>query len=158
MLMRPALALALLATPALAKSPRDMMFPSDASCYLRQYTPLHLAGHPDQRVTLVALGPLSAEWGDPRYLVLTVALHVRGTSERYQAVAYCENESDHLYCQMEGDAGGFVLTPGRDGALRMALGRGGIGFEGAQDFLELSGTTGDDRVFLLPAVPADACP
>ncbi|MCB6177013.1 hypothetical protein LHP98_02570 [Rhodobacter sp. Har01] len=153
-----ALAVLLAATPAVAKSPRDQMFPTDSSCYLRQYTLSHLASHPAQRVRQIALGPWAPEAGHQRYVALRVAVGLRGTAERFQGVAYCENEADHLFCQMEGDAGSFVLEPRPNGAVRMTLTRAGIGFEGNQDFVEISGTSGDDRVFLLPPVAAGACP
>jgi predicted nucleic acid-binding Zn ribbon protein len=127
------------------------------SCYLRQYTRAHLAEHPDQTVTMIALGPeTGAEEADAPILRLMVA--VRGDGEFYRATAYCDGWGRRMDCMLEGDAGGFTLEPARDGAVRMTLARYGITFEGSGGFVTLEGDRGDDRVFLIPAVPADACP
>lgn len=154
----PLLMLAVLAMPALAQSPRDIMFPSDASCYLRHYDKAHLSKHQEQIVKEIALGPWDPAVGDGDRLVLLLAVYVRGTDERFVANAYCKNEADHLHCQMEGDAGSFTVTPAKNGAIRLDLTRDGIAFEGEGGFVALSGTSGDDRQFLIPPVPADACP
>ena len=160
MTIRLALPLALLAaaSPAVAKSPRDQMFPDDRSCYLRTYTRAHLADHPQQRVTRIALGPWATAPDDPRYLTLQLAVDLRGSPERFGVVAYCENEAGHLFCQLEGDAGSFTLQPRPNGALRLKVSRRGMTLEGNRDFIEISGTSGDDRMFLLPPGGADACP
>lgn len=138
-------------------------FPSQAqvilpgSCYLRQYSAAHLAEHPAQTVTLIALGPeTGAEEADAP--ILRLALEVRGGREMFRGTAYCDGWGRRMDCVMEGDAGGFVLEPARDGAVRMTLARYGITLEGSRDFVSLAGDRGDDRVFLIPAVPADACP
>lgn len=146
------------AAGALAESPRDAIFPTDATCYLRHYDKGHLASHPDQLVTQIALGPMQEAFGDPRQTIVTLMLWRRGSSEGYVASAYCENEADHLYCPMEGDAGAFALTPQKGGKVMLKVARRGMAFEGGRDFFEISGTSGDDRAFLLPRVPADACP
>lgn len=143
--------------PAHAKSPLDQIFPNDSSCYLRAYSRAHLVEHPDQRVTRIALGPAPGA-GDARAMAVTVVVTLRGSRETYLATAYCENESGHLYCPMEGDAGAFTLAPAQDGAVLLKVARRGMGFEGAQDFVEISGTSGDDRTFLLPAVGGKSCP
>lgn len=153
---RLALALTLLATPALAESPRAEMFPSDASCYLRHYDKAHLAKHPQQQVREIALGPQTGSF-ESDVLSLTVALSLRGVPEIYSGTAYCENTGGSLSCQMEGDAGWFTLTPRKKGTVLLKVGKDGLGFEGS-NFITISGTTGDDREFLLPPVPADSCP
>ncbi|GAB1478325.1 hypothetical protein MASR2M74_08710 [Paracoccaceae bacterium] len=153
---RLALALSLLATPALAESPRAAMFPSDASCYLRHYDKAHLASHPQQQVSEIAIGPQTGSF-ESDVLSLTVALSLRGVSEIYTRTAYCENTGGSLSCQMEGDAGWFTLTPRKKGAVLLEVGKGGLVFEG-RNFIYISGTMGDDREFLLPPVPADSCP
>lgn len=153
---RLALALSLLATPALAQSPRAAMFPSDASCYLRHYDKAHLAKHPAQRVREIAIGPMTGNF-ESDVLILKVMVWIDGHDGYYTGVASCENTGGSLSCQLEGDAGWFTLTPRRQGAILMKLGRDGIGFEG-RDFVTLSGSSGDDREFLLPPVAADSCP
>ena len=52
--MRMRLFACLLATPALGETPREAMFPSDGSCYRRQYSADHLAAHPAQRMEWIA--------------------------------------------------------------------------------------------------------
>ena len=153
---RLALVFGLLATPAFAQSPRDAIFPSDASCYLRHYSAGHLASHPQQNVAEIALGPEPATFDAP-VLGLRLALYRRGSNTRYEGRAACENTGGALSCQLEGDGGWFTLWPKADGTLRLEVGRGGLIFEAA-DFLEVSGISGDDRVFVLPRVPADSCP
>ncbi len=152
--MRLALALTLAATPALAESPQAAMFPSDASCYLRQYSQIHLAGHPDQMVREIALGPAGQQG---HQLVLRVAVYLRGSTERFTADAYCENTGGSLSCGLEGDGGWFTLESARQG-LKMKVGREPLGFEGETGFITFGGAASDDNVFLLPPVPADACP
>lgn len=151
-----ALALTLLATPALAESPRQAMFPSDGSCFLRHYDRAHLAKHPAQKVQEIALGPMSGNF-ESDVLILTVVVDLIGVDERYTGTAYCDNTGGSLSCQMEGDAGWFTLTPRKKGAVLLTVGKGGLVFEGS-NFIYISGTMADDREFLLPPVPADSCP
>lgn len=153
--MRLVALIALLAAPAMAQSPQEAIFPFDGYCYLRHYSSAHLAEHPDQRVREVALGPYPGFVNADAPMV-KVVLSLRG-GNRYEATAYCENDGGALSCQLESDGGWFHLQPRPKGAVLFQVGRRGIAFEGA-DFLELSGTRGDDREFLLPHVPADSCP
>ncbi len=156
--MRPFLfPLLLIATPALAQSPRDTMFPSDATCYLRHYTAAHLASHPAQRVTDIALGPDQPSL-NPQELTLRLGVSLRGTSDYFLSYAYCENTGGALSCHLEGDAGWFTLEPAANGGLLMTTGRGGIGFEGAEGMFQIGGSASDDNSFLIPPVPADSCP
>lgn len=149
-----ALTLMLSAPPALAQSPSEAMFPGGQGCYLRQYAQLHLVGHPDQLVRQIALGPSDAPGRD---LVLRLAVYLRGSDERFVADAYCENTGGSLSCGLEGDGGWFTLEPSRQG-VKMRVGREPLGFEGQSGFVTFGGGASDDDVFLIPAVPADACP
>ena len=151
-------ALLLAASPVAAESPQDQMFGDRSACYLRKYSRMHLEDHPAQRVTKIALKRWAPERRNRRYLVLEVTLLLRRSSEQYEGIAYCENEAGHLFCQLEGDGGSFTLEPYKDGMVRLAVTRDGMRFEGSQSFIEISGRTGDDRVFLLSRVPAGACP
>jgi hypothetical protein len=156
--MRPFLfPLLLIATPALAQSPRDLMFPSDATCYLRHYGAAHLASHPAQLVTDIALGPDQPSW-NAQELTLRLGVSLRGTSDYFLSYAYCENTGGALSCHLEGDAGWFTLEPAAKGGLLMTTGRGGIGFEGAGGMFQIGGSASDDESFLIPPVPADSCP
>ncbi len=148
----------LLATPALAKGPMDQIFPSDGSCYLRQYDRAHMSSHQDQLVTSIAVGPYAPAWGTQDTTVVTIMVSVRGTDEFFVANAYCDAGGADVFCQMEADAGAFTLAPDAGGKIKLKLTRDGIAFEGRSGFVALSGTRGDDKVFLLPRVPADSCP
>lgn len=157
--MRPfILTLALLAaTPTLAQSPRQAMFPGDQGCYLRHYTAAHLADHPDQMVREIALGPEPAET-DARFLALRLAVSLRGSDDHLTATAYCENTGGDLSCQLEGDGGWFTLSPGKNGALRLSIPTEPLGFETATGFVTFGGEASDDRLLALHPVPADSCP
>lgn len=154
----PLAALLACATPALAKGPMDRIFPSDGSCYLRHYDRSHMSKHQDQLVTDIAIGPYAPEWKTREDVVVTVMVSVRGTDEFFLANAYCKEGSTDLFCQMEGDAGAFTLTPQKGGKIMLSPTRAGMAFEGQSSFIALSGTSGDDRDFLMPPVPADSCP
>ncbi|MEZ5798491.1 MAG: hypothetical protein R3D63_14080 [Paracoccaceae bacterium] len=131
------------------------IFPTDQSCYRRQYDRAHLASHPDQRVTEIAVGAVAR---DARVVVVNLSLMRRGDREVYLASAYCESRLDHLSCLMEGDAGAFDLSPAKGGKLLLTVATRGMAFEGARDFVEISGLTGDDRSFLLAGAAPGACP
>lgn len=146
------------AAPALASGSMDQIFPSDGSCYLRHYDRAHMATHPDQLVTDIAIGPYAPEWGRQDYVAVTVVVSVIGTDEFLASYAVCRENRGSLTCLMEGDAGGFSLKAETSGKVRLEVSRQGMNFEGRSGFISLSGTQGDDRVFLLPPVPADSCP
>lgn len=139
---------ALGAGPALAESPTDRMFPDPTTCYARTYSDNHLAKHPQQRVTQMAL--VQDRSATEPFLALWVRVTLRGreggTSE---ALSYCENTSSVLYCTMEGDAGGFQIEEARDGAILVSVSSLGMGFETDSGFVTLERNSGDDRSFLL---------
>lgn len=140
------------AQPTLAQSPQDRVFPGGKTCYAREYTPDHLAAHPQQRVTSIALTPAPEVTKDPR-LEVWVTVTLRGQpGERYEALAICENTGDTLYCGLEGDAGGFTVTPAKGRAVLVSVTRHGMSFEGETGFVTLEKARGDDRSFLLQPV------
>jgi hypothetical protein len=145
--------------PALADLASDYFgnpaLPS-SGCYIRQYGAAHLARHPEQTVTEIALHP-SALPDEPGFELLDVFVQVKATNYEYHGLAYCEPSAKRWRCGLEGDAGSFTLTGEKPGVLRLTLNRDGISFEGAQDFLTLYGDRGDDRVFLIPNVDGDLC-
>jgi hypothetical protein len=145
--------------PALADLASDYFgnptLPS-GGCYIRQYDAAHLARHPEQTVTQIALYPSALSY-DPGFELLELFVRVTGTNLEYHATAYCDRSADRWDCGLEGDAGSFILTGEKPGLLRLTLNRDGISFEGAQDFLTLHGDRGDDRVFLIPNVDGDLC-
>jgi len=146
---------ALAALPAAAQNPRQQMFPTENSCYARAYSAAHLASHPVQQVTTIALTPERQISGEDR-LLLRLSVTMRGARETYIGVGYCEDAgANALTCGMEGDAGGFTLAAAKAGAVTLRVGRNGVSFEGNADFRTLEGQSGDDRVFLLR--PTDQC-
>lgn len=149
--------LVLIAGPAFGEGPRVDMFASNGACYLRQYSDSHMADHPNQLVTQIAVGPDYDTWADAKGSILRLRIEVQSGVEVPLTYAYCEDSADAMICGLEGDAGGFILRP-RDGAILLEVADMGMSFDTMGGFLTLSGTEGDDRSFLIPAVPADACP
>jgi hypothetical protein len=126
--------------------------PLVGGCFVRVYSAGHLAEHPDQRVTAIALKPL-AEPHDG--VILDLYLRMRGGAT-VMGTAYCDGMGDGMTCGLEGDAGGFTLGPGKGGIL-LRVDPGGMSFEGARDWVSISGRSGDDRVFLLQDATARDC-
>jgi hypothetical protein len=156
------LALAALPGPLAAQTFRDTHFANPdlpgGPCYQRTYTTAHLADHPQQQVTQITLRPslLSPEVATGDYL-LDLFVMRRGDPEELMATAYCTPRSTRMDCLLEGDAGGFRLEAAGPARLRLTVGPQGVLFEGRADVLELSATTGDDRVFLIPNAAPEAC-
>lgn len=142
------LALLLAAGPVAAQSPTDRLFPVPSTCYARSYSADHLAKHPQQRVTKMALVQ-DRQAGGP-FLNLWVRVTLRGAAGgEAEALASCENTSSVLYCTMEGDAGGFQIEEAKGGAVLVSVSSLGMGFETDSGFVTLDRTSGDDRSFLL---------
>lgn len=146
----PCAAILILATPLLAKSPQEQMFPDSASCYARSYTAEHLATHPAQQVTGISVSPVP-DFAEP-LLGLFLTLDLRNVpGGGFEAYAACENEGDDtLFCRLEGDAGGFQITPAKDGAILIEVSTLGMTLENEDVFVTIKEKTGDDRSFLLP--------
>ena len=146
-----AIFMSIAAQPLAAQSPMDTMFPDKSGCYLRQYSPDHLAKHPEQRVTQIGL-TAEADVAFPM-LGLWVDVTLRGQpGGEFLALAECENIEDTLYCTMEGDAGAFSIALRKDGAILVEVGRYGMTFENEAGFVTLEQQRGDDRSFLLQKV------
>jgi hypothetical protein len=150
-----------LASAATAESLRQSHFDPQTAfgsgCFRRDYSNSHLASHPQQRVTSIAVGRMPDPPADD-LLIVNVAVTLRGSGEVFIGSGYCEGKGARLDCGMEGDAGSFQLTAAKDGALLLSVGRYGVSFEGARDFVTLEGNSGDDREFLMPPARASACP
>lgn len=133
----------------MAESPQQQMFPGRDSCYARTYTKDHLATHPAQRVIEIAVLP-DFTIADPM-LGLRVLVRLRGVpGGAFEGFAYCESEgASTLYCGMEGDAGGFAITPAKNGAILIHVSSHGMSFENDAGFATLERNQGDDRSFIL---------
>lgn len=149
-------ALWFLPLPLLAQTGATAMFPPEAACFQRQYDAAHLAKHPQQQVVDIALTPAEGQVVSTS-LVVDIAVTLRGTGAHYIGSAYCEPDGTGLSCGMEGDAGAFNLSLRKGGALLLAVSPLGMSFENEQDFLTISGTSGDDRAFLMQPVAAADC-
>lgn len=154
----------MLAAPAGAQSVLDthLRGPGASGCYLRDYTPAHLAAHPDQRVVRIALGRSDwappGGWGDPApEAVVKVAVTLRDGT-RAEALAACIPAGPQAICAMEGDEGAFGIEPRPGGAVLLRPLHTGMVFAVGERLVLLQPDRGDDRAFLVPAVPADACP
>lgn len=150
-----AVALILSAGTALAQSPWQMMFPRPDSCYQRDYSASHLAGHPQQRVTKIVLAAAPTVPQDP-WPAVRLQVTLRGADGGMaEAMAYCENIEATLFCGMEGDAGTFAIEAAANGAILVKTGRDGMSLETESGFVTLEQKRGDDRSFLL--YPATGC-
>ncbi|WP_156317426.1 hypothetical protein [Cypionkella psychrotolerans] len=148
--------LVLLPCPLLGQTGVTAMFPPEAACFQRHYDAAHLAKHPQQQITDIAL--TSAEGQEvSTSLVVDISVKLRGGADSYIGSAYCEPDTVGLSCGMEGDAGAFSLALRDGGALLLRVDSGGMSFEGERDFFTLSGSSGDDRVFLMHPVAAADC-
>jgi hypothetical protein len=146
--------LVLTGSPLLAETVMERLFPDKSGCYARSYSAEHLAAHPAQRVTRISVIP-EAEVASPQ-LGLWVRLTLRATAEPgaagdFEALAYCSNAGPKsLECGMEGDAGSFLITPARKGAILIKVGKYDMSLENDAGFATLSRKGGDDASFLLP--------
>lgn len=152
-------ALCIMTSPAYAENVLDSHFSNPAlpssGCFVRSYSKSHLATHPDQVVTEIAV-MVSALSAGGRVPLLDVFVTLRDDRFQYHGLATCNTKGKALSCLLEGDAGAFTLTGENNGALRLTVGRQGMAFEGDK-FAEISGMQGDDRVFLIPNVPGELC-
>jgi hypothetical protein len=124
-------------------------------CFARTYDDAYLAAHPKQQVQSIEID-LSKSNSDgtpntPDHFELGFALMLKTSPEWYGQAASCETGDEGFDCYLEADGGVFRLTPTNDGGLRLQTGDNGVVLEGS-DSVQLSGKTGDDRVFdLVPA-------
>jgi hypothetical protein len=119
-----------------------------ATCYSRAYSDAHLASHPQQKVGALALVFSDYQAGPP-IKVYDLRLRLKDEEETWDGAAYCERSGAVWSCGMEADAGGFVIESRDGGAILIRISQRGVSFEREDGFLTLSGTSGDDREFLL---------
>lgn len=122
-------------------------------CYGRTYDDAHLKAHPEQKVRRIEIDMDKTNANDrvntAENFELGMAIMTTKSSEWYGNAAFCKAADQSAECFLDGDGGKFKLTAADDGAVRLETGDYGIGFEGEKDFVEFSGSSGDDRVFLL---------
>jgi hypothetical protein len=157
-----AICISLQAATALA-GPFEEIFPTETSCYLREYASSHLAKHPDQTVTRIALGPDLDAWMGGATSIIRLSLVLRdGTA--LTDVADCSSVGAETVCVMVAGLESVTITVTQDG-IRLQLGPEGMSFEttdptmpDAVPRVTISGTSGDDRVFDIPATRSSGCP
>lgn len=133
-----------------------------APCYARTYDDTHLAAHPKQTVKRIEFAMNksnpSGNANTAANFELGFGVQVTKSPEWYTGLAICKDTGGAIDCFLEGDGGRFRLTAAnKDGALKLETGDYGLAFEGANDGLEISGTEGDDKVFVLTPRAHAAC-
>jgi hypothetical protein len=125
------------------------MFPGPDSCYARSPSDNRNGSRAAQRVTEFAVIP-DFTVANPM-LGLRVLVSLRGVpGGMFEAFAYCESGgASTLDCGMEGDAGGFAVSPSKDGAILIKVGPDGMVLENDRGFATLESDAGDDRGFAL---------
>jgi hypothetical protein len=122
-------------------------------CFARTYDEAHLKAHEGQRVRSIEIDLSKANAdGTPNSadrFELGFALTLTAGPEWFGQAASCKTNETNFECFLEGDGGVFRLTPEESGGLRLDTGENGIALEGASGTVELSGKSGDDRVFEL---------
>jgi hypothetical protein len=139
------------ASAALAQDAQTPLFPGSESCYAQGYGADHLARHPTQRVTQIALRPEGPTTGSER--VLHVLLRLRDVPGGFGAYADCDIEAaSSLACTMRKNAGGFRVSAAEAGAILVEVAQSGMRFENDTVMVRLEAATGADRSFMLRPV------
>jgi len=149
------LAALLLAPPAAAAGFEEQWKDGAPGCFARAYDAKHLAAHPRQRVTHIALGPsrLGAPT-PPGAFEVTFSLVLKGDGGSYQSEGICRATAKAVTCDAEGDGGRFTIRPdGRNILIRIER----LVLEGASDVTPDLAVGGDDRVLRLSPGPDSAC-
>ena len=129
---------------------------TSTGCFVRTYSAAHLAKHPDQLVRYISLSPVP-NVAPAGQTLLNLTVNLRGSDYFPSSFVYCRPKGDALSCAMEGDAGRFTLSGREKGQVLLTVGRDGLVFEGQNEFVTISGTSGDDRTFLIATVSLDLC-
>jgi hypothetical protein len=151
--------LALAATSVIAAELSNFVEAKDGArgCWSRDYSAGHLADHPDQQVTSMRFTMQYDQ--DFHYFQLDAALR-SGRSGR--ATGTCSNYEGVLFCGVDCDGGGVILSPGGDGKALLDLSTQGYirmtdscGEEETEGFSLDAGI--DDKEFLLSPLSGKAC-
>ena len=138
-----------------------------SGCWARHYDAAHLAGHPDQLVTWMALSidvAIDSELDTVTY-GFGLGVQRRGETGPADAVGQCYDRPEGVGCYAECDGGGFLLRRTKT-PVPLLLDMRHVGFLRVLDCGEDEGdapsrpdlTPGhDDRVFLLYPAEPEAC-
>lgn len=94
--------------------------PKGKACFERLYDAAHLAAHPKQEVTRIAVthdrtGETGSEKDAPLYL--EVEINVRGKADNFRLGGFCAVQGQALLCTPEWDAGTFTVQAAAGGGL-----------------------------------------
>ncbi|MFZ1680222.1 MAG: hypothetical protein WAT70_04320, partial [Rhizobiaceae bacterium] len=142
--------------------------PNVPACYGRAYDARHLAQHPAQQVTGIAMRFVQRESGaDPDIPgvghLFQLQVKRRGDARFLKALGPCMAEDGRVFCGVECDGGGLYAKKRDDGALILSFDESwGIRMtttcdEDEADAAELL-PGADDKVFRLDPLPASQCP
>ena len=173
---------ALFTTPVAFAQTADKTFPQNRpTCHARVYDAAHLAAHPKQRVVAIsferrareiAAEKVFIESGEMTEEIIAATMRVRLRGDRTSHVVRLECEGARngaRYCEAPACQGGEIgVMPDRARAIRLSLGgklRNGSfvahyihldeSCDGARPAVLEPGE--DDRAFVLPVAPAEAC-
>lgn len=155
-LVRTAFALIML-LPAMAQAEGvfDTHF-NNGGCYLRNYTPVELAGHPEQRVQSISLAPVPIEEPEGTK-IFNLMVNLRGSDDYPSGIATCKATGKTMACALDDGGGKFTLKAAKRNMLQLSVSKTDVVLNGAQGPVRISGTSGDDRVFLLLNVSPALC-
>ncbi len=160
------------AAPAAPESPElAALFPSQPNvpaCFGRVYDAKHLAQHPDQKVTAIAMRLVNRDAGaDPAVPgvghLFQLQVKRRDEGRVLKALGPCMAEGGRVFCGVECDGGGLYARKRDDGALILSFDdMWGIRMtttcdEDEADAAELL-PGADDKSFRLDPLPASQCP
>lgn len=130
------------------------------ACWSRAYDAAHLASHPEQKVSQVALGltfsAADADNRDRQQFALSASLW---DGSHGTAIGECRAGDGAMICGVECDGGGIVVTSRGESVLVDLEQSGFIRLAsecGADEGFVLEAGA-DDRQFLLHQLPADQC-
>lgn len=142
--------------------------PNVPACFGRVYTAGHLADHPKQKVSEIAMRLIDRQAGaDPAIPgvghLFQLRVRLRGENKLLKALGPCMAEGGKVFCGVECDGGGIYARKRDDGALILSFDdMWGIRMtttcdEDEADAAELL-PGADDKSFRLDPLPASQCP
>ncbi len=141
--------------------PSAAMAAVSAGCYERSYDAAHMAGHPRQSVTRIAVEVKTPGGVEPYAASASLSARMRGRKTRMYTGGDCMAEGEGLSCAMDDDSGSFLLTQNGGGLklvntadIRLHRLDRGPEDDGAA---YLRGKDSEERIFLLLPAPAKAC-
>ena len=145
------------------------------ACFARAYSAEHMANHPRQKVTDIAVTyrPLRAfdgmepeqQWdengGEP-IIYATIAVKVKGVSETLLGAVVCGHAAGRLECGLDEDAGTFTLTQSdagmrleNQGRIMVVPATSNMGLD--EDRTVTIDARDDHSLFILPAASGGLC-